>query len=94
MGKPIVDIKNKKIKYKNIDYEIVGADANNTCIVGENTKLNQYIVHWTNRVGKKTEKSDECIISGLHRDNCLILNHIAHNMLSKAIVEYEEYCSH
>jgi len=92
MGKPIVNLAGKKIKYKNIEYDIVGTDSNNVCIVGENTTLNQYIIHWTKRV-KKTENSDECKINGLARDNCLILNYIAHNTLSKAIVEYEEYCT-
>ena len=55
MGKPIVNLEAKKIKYKNIEYEIVGADSKNICIVGENTALNQYIIHWTKRV-KKIEK--------------------------------------
>jgi len=93
MSKPAVDLKDKKIKYKNIEYEIVGSDAKNSCIVGENKELNQYIIHWTDRAGKREKETNLCRIDGLAHDGCLILNHIAHNALSKAIIIYEEYCT-
>ena len=92
MGKPIVDLESKIIKYKNVEYEIVGSDTKNYCLVGENTKTNQYIIYWTNRVGKRAKQPNDSKIEGLARDDCLVLNHIAHITLSKAIVEYEEYC--
>jgi len=93
MSKPFVNLDNKMIRYKNIEYKIVGSDIKNYCLVGENTKINQYIIYWTNRVRKRSKLSNCSRIEGLARDDCLILNHIAHNTLSKAIVEYEEYCT-
>jgi hypothetical protein len=93
MSKPIVDIEKKILKYKNIEYEIVGSDTKNYCLVGENTEINQYIIYWSNRVGKRSKQTDDSRIEGLARDDCLVLNHIAHTLLSKAIVEYEEYCT-
>lgn len=92
MSKPIVDLESKIIKYKNMEFEIVGSDTKNYCLVGENTKTNQYIIYWTNRAGKRSKQTNCSQIEGLARDDCLVLNHIAHNVLSKAIVEYEEYC--
>lgn len=93
MGKPIIDLKDKKIKYKNIEYEIVGSDVKNSCIIGENKNINQYIIHWTERAGKRNKKTNISRIDGLPHDNCLVLNHVAHNALSKAIIIYEEYCT-
>lgn len=92
MSKPAVDLKDKKIKYKNIEYEIVGSDVKNSCLVGENKDFNQYIIHWTDIAGKREKEPNKCKIEGLPHDNCLVLNHIAHNALSKAIIIYEEYC--
>lgn len=92
MSKPIINNKEKKIEYKSIVYSIVGSDTDGNCLVGENTDLNQYIIYWTKRAPKRDKFSNDCKIDGLARDDCLVLNQIAHNTLSKAIVEYEEYC--
>jgi hypothetical protein len=93
MSKPTVDLENKKMRYKNIEYEIVGSDTKNICLVGENKTLNQYLIHWTEIVGKRNKESNKCKVDGLPRDDCIVLNHIAHNTLSKAIIIYEEYCT-
>ena len=53
MAKPMVNLNDKKIVYKNIEYTIVGSDSDNNCHIGENTDLDQYIIYWTKRATKE-----------------------------------------
>ena len=81
MAKPTINWETKTIQYDGLSYHITGSDANQLCIVAENTDHNL------------KEIATGYTIQGLNRDDCLILDAKAYNTLSSAILEYEEYCS-
>lgn len=94
MAKPTINWETKTIQYEGLSYHITGSDANQLCIVAENTEHNLHLIYWTHRTGKKIkETATGYAIQGLNRDDCLILDAKAYNTLSSAILEYEEYCS-